>query len=185
MQRPDITTETLQNIVLDSAVIYKNYGEPDERVWGATQGAISFNVEQTIRNIEINGVKSPLKGAQEIEELTATLEVPMLQWGPENLRDAMAGHDLEAGGEEDTHDIIRNREAINDSDYFKNIAAVGRVKGRGEPVIILLYNPMPTGNFEAGMEDNSETVPSIQFTAHKNPEDMDQPLYEIRYPKTA
>lgn len=67
---------------------------------------------------------------------------------------------------------------IIDTDYLKNIALVG-VDLEGKSKIITLYNAMADSNLDWKMVDKDESVLTIEFAAHWNPEDIDEPLYKI------
>lgn len=180
-----ITRETVKRFMIDAGAVYLNYGEKDERRLGATRGGNSFNVEQEVKIIEIDGAKGPTKGARRVTEVTAQIIANLIEMTAENFRNAIAGADMEPYPDESaaTHDSIRRTREIGDSDYIKNVALVGNISGTTTPIICIIENALADGNLELTTEDREEAGLEVQFTGHFDPEDMATEPWEIRYPK--
>jgi hypothetical protein len=69
-------------------------------------------------------------------------------------------------------------------DYISNVAIVGTINGTDEPIIVMIENALADGNFEIGQEDKEEATLEVQFTAHFDPEDVNENRepWEIRFP---
>ena len=88
-----ITTDTVQNLVLDAGIVYLNYGAGGgtERILGATEGGNTFTVEREIREVPVDGTKGKTKGLRRIITENATLTVNLKEVSPENIQLALAG----------------------------------------------------------------------------------------------
>lgn len=71
---------------------------------------------------------------------------------------------------------------IEDSDYIDNVAIVGNVSGKSKPVICMVKNALADAGFSLATAPRDEAVPSIVFTGHYDPDDLDTEPWEIRWP---
>lgn len=180
MARTGVTTETTKHFVIDAGAVFVNYGEPDERLLGATSGGNSFTVEQEIRVIEIDGVRGPLKGARRIVSVSPRLTVNLLEMTAENIALALAGSSIT---DETDHDSITREGSIVAADYVKNVALVGDISGTSDPIVIIVENALSDGEFSIEATDREEATVELQFTGHFDPADLDHEPWEIRFPK--
>jgi len=87
----ELTTEQIQNIVIDTGVVYVNYGEEGERILAPVRGGNQFLVERTIRDIEFDGRRGKTKGLRRITEENAKLVVALMDMSMDNLALMLAG----------------------------------------------------------------------------------------------
>lgn len=80
-----------------------------------------------------------------------------------------------------THTTITGGE-IGDTDYIDNVAIVGNVSGKGNPVICMVKNALADAGFSLATAPRDEAVPAIVFTGHYDPDDLDTEPWEIRWP---
>lgn len=73
---------------------------------------------------------------------------------------------------------------IEDSDYIDNVAIVGNVSGKNKPVICMVKNALADAGFSLATAPRDEAVPSIIFTGHYDPDDLDTEPWEIRWPNS-
>ena len=73
---------------------------------------------------------------------------------------------------------------IADSDYIDNVAIVGNVSGKSKPVICMIKNALADAGFSLATAPRDEAVPSIVFTGHYDPDDLDTEPWEIRWPNS-
>lgn len=182
------TSNTAQRLITDAGVLIANYEEDDERKLGATQGGVTFEVEQTIREVEIDGFRGPMKGARRITTEHARLTASLLEMTTDNLKMVLAGSpsDTEVTAEDagsPTHTEVRRTTDIPaDSEYLTNLALVARVQGSDQPIVIILYDVLADGGISIETADEGEGAPEIQFTAHMDPSEPDKSPYVVRYP---
>lgn len=176
-----VTTETSKRMILDAGAVYVNYGEVDERLLGATREGSTFVVEQDIREIEIDGLRGPTKGFRRVIEEHVRLTVNLLEMTIENLELALVGSSSTSDG---THDVLTRSLLMSDISYVTNIAIVADYSdGSGNPVIIIVKNPLMDGELNLSMTDREESATELQFTGHFDPAvSLDESPFEIRLP---
>ena len=81
-----------------------------------------------------------------------------------------------------THDII-NGGQIADSDYISNVALVGNVSGKDEPIICIVTDALADTGLTLSTAPRDESVPTVVFTGHYDPEDPDTEPWSIHYPR--
>lgn len=185
-QRHGITKKTAENMIVDVGAVYLNYGvQGKERLWGATSGGASFEVEQEIKEIEADGLRGKGMGFRRKITENATLTINALEHSPENFHTALPGSVLEDlmddSGIEVIGKKIRSGVHVTLDDYVDNIALVGNLSS-GQEIVIILHNALADDNLTLETEDKEEAVPEIKFSAHYDPDDLEAPIYEIRYP---
>lgn len=182
-----LTKETVERFVIDAGAIYLNLGEVDERLLGATRGGNTFSIEQDIKLIEIDGVRGATKGARRVIESNARIVANLLELTSENIMLAIAGADatdyIDGEGVEPTHDRIQRTRNISDLDFIKSVSIVGKVSGSNENVICTVYNALADGGVEFAFEDREEGALEITFTAHYDPDNVDNEPWAIDFPK--
>lgn len=186
-----LTKETVDRFVIDAGAVYLNVGEVDERLLGATRGGNEFTIDQDIKLIEIDGVKGATMGARRIVESNATLKVNLLELTSENIMLAIAGADatdytdpsIEPAPTGASHDRIRRTRNISDMDFIKSISVVGKISGSAENIIVTIYNALSDDSFELAFEDREEGALEITFTAHYDPENVEEEPWSIDFPK--
>lgn len=257
-----VSTDSADRLLIDAGAIYFNFIDADSpgTLLGATRGGNSFELARTIRRMEADGAKGPVKGLRRIEEVVATIKANMLELTAENLRRAIAGAiyisgttpitdedvgtgdgvtkvfslaqspveensetiavvdrgtqvlltdytmDYAAGkiyfvtAPEDTKAITAtykyisaaavmggetteaNKYLIKDAAYIGNVAIVGTLTGKTNPVIIIITNALCDAGFSLALAPKDEAVPEVTFTAHYVNTDLDTEPWSIEYP---
>ena len=167
----NITVEQIENIIIDAGVIYKNYGEADQEILAPCRGDNVFNVEAEIREIEVNGVKGKTKGLRRKIREEASITTNLMDLSLENLKLALTGSVLAEGK-------LSNGWTIPASDYITNITIVG-INMAGEYKKCTIYNALSDEGIEVGFVEDDESVIEVTFSAHFDPEDADDKLWEI------
>lgn len=188
-----VSSASVQNFVIDAGAVYVNLGEPEERLLGATRGGSSFEIEQDIKLIEIDGVRGASMGARRVVESNARIVANLLEITTANLLLAIAGADATTWIDNSieplpvvaTHDQIRRTRNISDLDFITNIAIVGKVSGSDENIVCIIYNALSDEGFALGLEDREEGVLEVTFTAHYDLDETDVEPWAIMFPKAA
>lgn len=182
-----LTTNTVNNFLINAGALYMNLGLPDERLLGATRDGVTFTIEQDIAEIEVDGSPGPFMGGRRIIEVRPRIEATVLEMTPENLKLAIAGADTadytEEGATAPSHTQLTRNRGIAVSDYVANIAIVGSVSGSGENFVGIIYNALSDGEFGLETADSGEAGVELTLTGHFDPANMDQEPWEIRIPK--
>lgn len=175
-----------ENILFgDWGAFYFNYKETDEMAVGATQGGGSFKYEPEFKEIEYDGSKGSTKGMKRITKSTTQLAFKTLEFlDKEKVKHFIAG--LETKQETETkddktytYDVIEPTERITDDSYLKNVAYVGE-RLDGAIVEIIVYNALSDGSLELAFESESEVVPEITFTGHRDTENINRVPWKMR-----
>lgn len=170
-----LTREQIENIQIDYGLLYINYNETDERRLAPTRGGGTFNATKVIRDIEYDGRRGKTKGTQVIDEINATLTVPLLDTSMDNLALAMPFATYENGK---ISAKSTNLGIIPDSAYLKNITMFAKVIGGGYKKITL-YNAMTENDFSIVAAPKAEGVIQLEVHAHWDAEDDTVDLYDI------
>jgi hypothetical protein len=169
----NVTTEQIENIMLDTGVTYINYGVAGERILAPTRGGNTFTVEQDVRIIERDGAMGKEKGLRRVIREDAMLTVRIMDMSIQNIKLALAGAIV------DGSKIINTQEGvIAETEYLDNVTWIG-TDMEGKTKVITLYNAMADNGLAANFVDKDEAVVEIQFAGHRDPTDKTAPLYEI------
>ena len=178
-----VSTDTQDRIIVDAGADYTKatddwtVASPGDLL-GATRGGNVFEINRTIRRMDPDGAKGPVKGFRRLEEVMATLTVNLLEITEANLEKAL-------NSAADTH-VITGDEIV-DAKYITNVVLVGTVTdpdlpGTSKPIILKLKNCLCDGPFSLSLAPKDEAVLTMVFTAHFLPTALDTEPWEITYP---
>lgn len=176
---------TAKNLLLDAGAVYKNFDKINYTgtLIGATQGGNQFRAVPNMRNIPIDGVKSEyVRGLTVIDSWEVSLTTNLLEVTRETLKLALGAIE-EASTADGKYYSIKGKQYLYDNDYLDNVAYVGKISGSKQPVIVIVKNAMNHGGLEISMEDASEGVLPVTLHGHQDSSDLDNPPFEILYPK--
>lgn len=178
-----ISANTPDNLLLDAGAFYLNYDiETDTgTLLGATRGGGEFRAIPTVRQIEVDGARGPVKGLKRFDSWEITLQATLLEITSTILKNALISANVNTDGP--THDIITLNNDISLSDYINNVTWIGTRSGSNEPVIIQIDNAIGTEGITLAMVDKNEGTLPITFTAHYELTDLDTVPCRIYYPK--
>jgi len=176
-----VNSETYKEIIVDSGIVYKNYGEAGEVALGATRGGATCTIETELRTMEADGAHGPVKGEKRIVNVMAKVAINMLELDTTFLNDILAGSTLT---DVTTYDKLTRALQIALADYLTNIAVIAEVTGNDTvPFGFIVENALSTGNLEIALTDKEEAVVNAEFTGHFDPSDLDTEPWELRWPK--
>lgn len=158
----NLTQQQIENIQIDEALIFINYGENDERFLAPTRGGGEFTAGVTVRDIEFDGRNGKTAGTQVIEEQNASIKVTTLCMSQENLQLAVPGSIVESEGT-----VLENPSSgvIPLTSYLKNITMFAKVIGGGFKKIAI-YNAMHETGFTSKAVQKAEGELAYEFLAH-------------------
>ena len=158
----NLTQQQIENIQIDEALIFINYGENDERFLAPTRGGGEFTAGVTVRDIEFDGRNGKTAGTQVIEEQNASIKVTTLCMSQENLQLAVPGSIVESVGT-----VLENPSSgvIPLTSYLKNITMFAKVIGGGFKKIVI-YNAMHETGFTSKAVQKAEGELAYEFLAH-------------------
>ncbi len=179
VKKHGVSTDTPDRILIDAGAVYTGWtsvGSPGTLL-GATKGGNIFELNRTIRRMDPDGAKGPVKGFRRIEEVVATLTVNLMEITEANLLKALAGSSA-------TDHVLTGAE-IDDSDYISKVALVGTITGfdgTSAPIICVLENVLVDGPLVMNLNPKDEAIIQLKFTAHYLDSDLDSEPWSITYP---
>ena len=169
----NVTTAQIANVLIDTGVVYLDYGLGTQRILAPTRGGNSFVVEQDVKVIERDGAMGKEKGLRRVIKEDATLTVKFMDMSISNLKMALAGSTATATKVTNTVDG-----AILDTEYFTNVTLVGTDMA-GKSKVITLFKALADNGLSVEMADKDESVVEVVFSGHRDPTDNTSPLYTI------
>jgi hypothetical protein len=169
--------QNVDHMVVDAGAVYADYGEPGERLIGATQGGATYRLQQNIRAPEIDGARGRIMGTRRIVNVVPQLTFSPLELNSDNWRLLIPG----ATGNDP---MTRGVYVLDKSVHFTNIALVATKVGSADPVVIKILNALAdVEELEAAFEDENEASPEITVSGHFDPTNLngDEP-WEISNP---
>jgi len=164
------TAGSEQKFVIDAGAIMV-----DGALMGATQGGVTFAVEQDMRQVEVDGHRSPIVGGRRVISETARITGQLLEMTEDNLSTIITGSDA-------TSPIQRMSDLPNDGDYVGEVKLIGRIQGSSSNFEGILKNALNDGGFEIETSDENEATIGVQFTAHTPIEEPDASPWSISFP---
>lgn len=173
--------ESFQNMQLNAGVFLKNFDyssatdavslfeliqetlETGEGVIGATTGGGSFQCTPTIRQIEADGMRAPIKGSTVNDMWVVKLTGTMKEITPENFADALICAELEKTG---TMSTIKVRNSILDRDYIPSLCWIGDTGSEGY-VLINITDALNLTGANFAFTDKGEGSLPFEFQAHQ------------------
>lgn len=185
------TTETAQSLLLNAGAFFKNFDPATDsfdtavaagKLIGATKGGGEFSAVPEVRQIEVDGVAGRAKGLEIIDSWDVYLKATVLEIKESTIANGLAASSVDTTSNAD-YDIIRAGQSIELSDYIENVAWVGTLSGSNKPVIILVKNAINTDGLVLTVEDKNEASIPMTFYGHYSQDDLENPPFEILYPK--
>ena len=131
-------------------------------VLGATRGGGTFQCTPSVRTIEADGMRYPVKGSTVNDMWTIKLTTTLLEITPENFKDALMCCDVATEGNKTTLTV---RTDIEDEDYIPHLIWVGDTsKGL---VLIDLYEALNLAGANFTFTDKGEGTLPVEFQAHQ------------------
>lgn len=191
--------KTPDKLLLDAGVLFKNFqvgtdtyksAKAAGKCLGATQKGTEFSAKPTYRRMEIDGVHTRTKGDTLIDGWETYLKTTLVEMTAENLRRALGAADIDTESNE-SYDIIKGRDTIQDEDFEENITFIGNLLGEDKPMIIQVFNAFHEGGLTFSAEDKNNAGVECQFYGYLDDDVYDDPdkeivpPFEIYRPKTA
>ena len=179
-----VTAATWENMIVDAAVVYVNYGEGNEAILGATSGGATFGwAEFTMRNPEIDGLKGHIAGATRITRAIPQITANLIEWNLDAFKLAFPGYTETVAG--DVITMTRSKRVLGIADHPVNVAMVGLQSGTGKPVVMMVKRPLVMNGIQFPTTENSEATSEVVFVGHYDPETPEVEPWEVRFPVAA
>ena len=187
-----ITAETVNNIQFGAGTIHKGLKftpglESNPGTWnfeescvGATKGGSSVKIEPEFYTVQPDGSSVAVKDFKRKTGEKATMEVNLIELNADMIKASVIGKD----GESDVTGmaLIESKDAIEEGDYWENIAFVGETLD-GKNIIVILPNALCTSGLSIEGKSGEESVGKFTFECHGDSNDSLTTLpYKIYYP---
>ena len=182
-----VTAKTVKNIQFGAGTIHKGLKYAgsswnfEESCVGATKGGSTLTITPEFYSVEPDGSTIAIKDFKRKVGESAKLEVNFLELTADLMKSAVIGAD--GTSQDNEYNLIESKEAIEDGDYWENIAFVGETLD-GKNIIVILDNALCTSGLTLEGKNKEESVGKYTFECHA---DASQSLttlpYHIYYPK--
>ena len=185
-----VSANTVQNIVFGAGTIHKGLkfaGSSwnfDESCVGATKGGSTLSITPEFYSVEPDGSTVAIKDFKRKVGETAKLEVNFLELTADLIKSAVIGANG-TSSDVTNYDVIESKEAIEEGDYWENIAFVGETLD-GKNIIVILDNALCTSGLTLEGKNKEEGVGKYTFECHADASESLTTLpYHIYYRKRA
>lgn len=181
--------DSAKNFLINSAAMYANVKYETGTGWtgtklGATNGGVSIKIDASYRKMEVDGTSvMDVVGLDVLESVSGTATAKLKEFTAETIRQALNGTVRDATEVEAPTGtkIVESKLMVEDTDYIKNIAVVGRLSGNDEPIIFVMDNALVTSGLEIETEDASEAVVEQEYKAHASFEQLEADQFPWRF----
>lgn len=179
-----ITADTPKRLIFDAGALYRDWGETQEGLIGATAGGSSFTVEKEDRVAEIDGMRGPVMGLRRAIRHTAVLETTLVEIPLATWLELTRGTSTSDG----TKETVTPGLAIVTSDYLTNVALAADVsveQGTVDPTpcVLILLNALNVDEWSVTVDDEDEGKLATRWAAHyAAATDFSTPPYLIEWP---
>lgn len=181
-----VTANTPKNILFGAGTIHKGlkYSTTwnfEDTLVGATSGGSKLSIIPEVTKVEVDGALVAVKGLSVKTGETASMEINFIELTEDIIKSATFG---KLGTSEDTtFNQIVSKGAIEEGDYWENIAFVGKTLS-GDSIIAILENALCTSGFEQEGKNKEGAIGKYTFESHANLDgDLDALPWKIYYPK--
>lgn len=185
-----ITEKTPKTVMLGAGTIHKGLTFAtgkwnfEESLICATSGGSKLSIKPEFYDIPVDGALVKVKGLTAKVGETATLEINPIELTPDVVSMAVIA-DKAASETAEGYTELTSRAVINEGDYIKNLAYVGKTI-EGKPIIIVFDNALCTSGLELEGKNKEAAVPKFTFECYADlsPE-ADTLPWHIYYPTEA
>lgn len=173
----NITRVQRESIILDAAIVFKDYGLASQEEIGITRNGAEFNVTEEVRQIEHDRSMGRTKGFESVDKIDAYIKVTTLELTNEHIRDSLgAAQVTENGGIVNTVGGI-----IPDDRYLDNVTIFGIENKSGAFKKIQIKNAAAcdNGGLTTTFGPKGEAELELQFNATWDPHDVAEKLYSV------
>ena len=151
---------------------------------GATNGGSTLTITPEFYDVPVDGKNVPIKGLKQKIGETATLDVNFAELSDELIKTSTIAKNSDST--DSSFSLIESKPDLEDSDYWDNIAFVGKTL-EGKNVIAILDNALCTSGLPVNGQNRASATIAATFTCHADltdEGDLDTLPWHIYYPKT-
>lgn len=175
------------NFVLNAGAVVRDLKWTSGEGWeyeefGATSGGSTLELNNELRQMEIDGLFSTPVGGDVIESSEGTIELNLLEFTRKNIQTALLADFEASDGEEfpEGYDVIRPSRKVTEDHYIKNLAYIGTISGSDKPIIIIFDYAICTSGLEFNPQDSEDNTFSMTFSARTDADEIEDTSLPIR-----
>lgn len=184
-----LNSGTPEKLLLDAGAFFKNFvlgtdtpATASAKCLGATDGGGTYSAMPTVRQVSVDGGKTNVKGLQTIDDWVITMTVNVKEVTAANIQLALGAATATTSSTVTSATEITFNEDFADDDYVTNITWIGTIKGKNDPVYIVLDNALSLNGLSLSMADKSEATIPITLTANYDLANLDKVPSKVIYP---
>lgn len=184
-----VTSNTPKSVFFGAGTIHKNLAYTNSAwnfaasIVGATNGGSTLTITPEFYDVPVDGKNVVTKGLKVKVGETAQLEVNFAEL-TKDIITATVIADTTGTSDDDDYDLLKSKADLADTDYWDNIAFVGKTL-EGNNVIAILENALCTSGLPlAGTNREGATI-TATFVCHADiadGDDLDVLPWKIYYP---
>ena len=182
-----ITENTVKNIQFGAGTIHKglkfttNKWNFEESCIGATKGGSSVKITPEFYTVQPDGSSVAVKNFNRKIGETAEMEINLIELNIDIIKASVIGK-TGADNSVTGYSLIESKDAIEEGDYWENIAFVGETL-EGKNIIVILPNALCTSGLSVEGKSGEESVGKFTFKCHGDATNSLTTLpYKIYYP---
>lgn len=149
---------------------------------GATSGGSKITITPEITTLEVDGAWVKVKGLDVKTGETAKLEINFIELSKDIIKAAAFAQN--GTSEDSDYDLLEGKSAIEEGDYWENVAFVGK-NLEGKNIIAILDNALCTSGLDFSTANKDAAKPVLTFESYADLDsDLDVLPWRIYYPKT-
>lgn len=187
------SVKTPQSLTTGAGVVFENfdlaadtYDAAEAKKAGATTGGVKVAVEfPDAWDREIDGLPSNAIGMHEPEFVKPTVTFSIVEVSnASRLKNALGGADIATATAPSGYQVVKPRADLTDADYLENLTIFTRTK-KGEPLIIVVENPLSTEGFEFATESKAGGAIEVTYTGNFDPLNLEEMPIKFYVPTPA
>jgi hypothetical protein len=184
---------TPKSLTSGAGVVFENfdlatdtYEGAEAKKVGATTGGVKVKVEHPGKwTREIDGLPENTVGMDELEFIKPTVTFSIVEVSnASRLKKALGAADVAAADKPTGYQVVTPRADLTAEDYPDNLAIFVRTKA-GEPLIIVIDNPLSTEGFEFATESKAGGAIEVTYTGNFDPLKLDEMPIKFYVPTPA
>ena len=150
--------------------------------FGATSGGSTLTLNNTLRQMEIDGVFATPVGGDQVEASEGTMELNLLEYTAENISHALIAEVTTADGTEfpSGYNVVTPSQRVTERNYIKNLAYIGTYGESELPIIIIFDYAISTEGISTNPQDSTDNVITMTFSARTSPERLQDSALPVR-----
>jgi len=175
------------NFVLNAGAVVRDLKWDSAEGWtyekfGASSGGSTLTLNNTLRQMEIDGVFATPVGGDVIETSEGTIELNLLEFTRKNIQSALIADFEASDGTEypEGYDVIKPSRQVEADHYIKNLAYIGTLSGSDLPIIVIFDYAICTSGLEFSPQDNNDNTFSMTFSARTDAENVEDTSLPVR-----